>query len=342
VVQSELQKLRAAQAEAYDLLGRLLARGVTVDLSERVRGWPELDAALRATGGLDLAAAEHYAVFSLGVFPLVSVFLDESGAAGGVVTDRVQADLLAAGAPAPADLPADHAGALLVTLGRLAGAEADALEDGHRDVAARASGLAAGLLERHPLPIWPALAWAVREEAPAGGVSRVSFELAEQLILHHRRSLATQFGLPMTDEPAPEPLAALLARPETGLKDVAAFLLAPARSGAFLSRRRLLEIGRGEAVPGGFGGRDPTLVSLLFGAVDFEALPEVLEGLAAAFEGAARSYAAYDEALPDISAAWRARARSTASALCTMARTGTSQPSDGTDRSSSRGTSKPS
>lgn len=319
-MQDDLHILRAAQAEAYELFGALLAWGLTARARARALDLPELAEPLRDAGlSDDELAAAHQALFGQAVPPLVSVFLEPDGSAGGAVTEAVQVDLQGCGVRPPQDLPADHLAVLLFALARLTGAEADALEDGVAPAAREAAALQVRLLDRHVLPILPPLAHAVATtDAP---FYPEVFARATELLVHHRGTLS---GLPSLD-PGPEPptLSRALEDPATGLKDVAALLARPARAGAFLGRADLARIGRRQDVPRGFGRREDELRGLLFGAIDHDRFGEVAAHLGDHFEAAACAYEAWAAPLPPAVARfagpWIIRARATVAGLRRLA-----------------------
>lgn len=316
--------LADARAQAYDLFAALLGRGLTADRTAAVAAMPELaaglDALRDADGALDLdaAAAEHHRLFGLEVSLLVSAFVGPEGRAGGPAESQVQADLLEYTGRGPADLPGDHLAAILTGLGRLCGAEADALQDGLPDTAVNLAVRARRLLDRHLLPVLPAMRQAVHDAA--SGLFPAVVDLTDALVSHHREALGPA-------DPAPEPAApptleALLTDEGTGLKDVVGFLLSPARSGLWLPRGAVVGLGRDHEIPSGFGRRQDQLEALLFGAIDRDAAPEILEGLESAFGRAASEYARWADDRPAsvavFATAWRTRAEATARGLARM------------------------
>lgn len=65
----------------------------------------------------------------------------------------------------------------------------------------------------------------------------------------------------------------------TGLRDIEAYLLAPARSGWFLDREHISAVANAESVPHGFGSRNTLLHNTLESAARYECLGPLLERL---------------------------------------------------------------
>lgn len=271
-------EIALARSRIYDLLSRLFLRGLRADLLPYVAGIPELAAVLPAAFDTDEAAAEHQALFGFNVFPYQSIFLDPEGLLGGEESARVQASYARAGFDvAFADASPDHMGYELAFLAFLCGAEADALEDDLPETAALMRQHQADFLAAHLLRwLAPFTVAITRQGAPFYAALA---EVMQAVVADHAvavmsaASTQATFTLPATPD--------LLADPETGLRDIADYLLSPPQSGIYLARADLEGLGRRFDLPRGFGERRQLLLNLLHAAATYELFSELCTHLAA-------------------------------------------------------------
>ncbi len=263
-------ELARGRAGGYDLLGRLLLTGMDGDLLAAVREIPRLAVHLPETVELDLLAADHYHLFGLNLFPHASIFLDESGLLGGELAARAAGRLAAIGYQ-PDGAAADHAGHALRGLAVLCAAEEGAWRDGLAAAAGRQQTSQQGLLDELAAWLWPLLAALQLQPDPFYAALA---DLTAELIIHHHAPAASPPVLAA-------PTLAFLDEPQTGIREIARFLLAPVRSGWFLSREDITGFARMLELPRGFGGREQTLTNLFRTAAHYERVPalaRLLEG----------------------------------------------------------------
>ena len=270
--------LSLARSRAYALFGHLYRDGVTPEVLPEVRALAALNDTLGEPFDAEQAAADHYDLFHLNVFPYASLFLDASGRLGGPVTDDARRRLRQSGYNADtASESADHIGHALGLLAFLSGAEADAW---HNDLPAEAERMRRRqrrVLDAYLLWWLPAFAEAVRlQHHPF--YSRLS-TLTLDLMIDHRRALGRAENPTPTASPLPVP-PPLLDDEKTGLRDIAGYLATPPWSGLYLSRADLRRLGRAERVPQGFGPRAQMLANLLRAAATFDRLDSLLNRFA--------------------------------------------------------------
>lgn len=320
--------LAEARCRAYGLFSALALDGLVPDVGDLIEAVPEIAVvAERSPDGrfdFDAAAAHHYEALSHQVFPFRSVFVTLEAQPGGLETERAKAfydrigfriDLSGASA--------DHVGLMLGAMAFLLGAEADAHADGRGEVVAEVRRLERALLDEQLLFWWPALA-----ETLVFGDFRLYVPWAEavtQLVLHHRDEL----GAPASAEPPnididASSLSTRLDEPHTGLRDIADTLLVPVQVGAFLTRRDLRALGRGDRLPGGFGARSTVLTNLLKSAATYEVLDGLVAGLRGRLEAARRFYEDYQDRSAAAAPAgrwWAARCAETQAAVARLTET---------------------
>lgn len=282
-----------ARSRAYALFAALFREGLTPPLRETVARLPVLAAALPPEREVDVALAEHHALFGLRVFPYGGVFLEPDGRVGGPSADVVRRVAAASGlAPVEGAEAADHLPAILDLLASLGGSDAGA------------GALARELLGRHLLWWLPPFVVAVREEGDPFWT--LAAELTLELAADHHCGL----GGPL-EGPGP------LTRPEppdpswsSRLDELARYLATPARSGLYLGSGLVRRMGRRLGLPSGFGSRERLVASLLRSAAEYDGLPPVLAALRESL-GAAREHhtrIAHDAPeLGVVAAAWLAR-----------------------------------
>lgn len=261
--------LETAQAReaGYRLLAALIRGPITADLLAAAA----IDPRLATDRTVDEVAAEHHAAFTAGSFPHAGVFLEDEPGLGGPTAVACADRWRRIGLPESewTDGP-DHLGAWLSALAWLCGAEADARMDGATTEADRMADLQTEVLDA-------LLAWLPGQVvAVEGGWAGALASVIGELVVHHRvargrmaRGVKPGPSLDLTD-------------PKTGIKEIAAFLCAPHRSGLLLTQQRLESIGRGLELPGGFGPRRQRLGNLLRAAARFDRWEDLLDALDAA------------------------------------------------------------
>lgn len=265
-----------ARSRAYQLFSHLFLQGQTAESQPLLAAIPELAAHIRQ--GANQAAAAHYWLFGLNVFPYEAIFLDADNLLGGHVAESVARFYHETGYVAPDAESPDHIGCELGLLAFLCGAEFDAAEDQKPQYMQRMRHLQRRFLDAHVLRWLPALVQAIRQQG-APFYSALA-ELTLALVLEHRRALGDDLLNPSAAFHLPQP-PDILDSEKTGLKEIAAYLLTPAYSGFYLSHDDIRRIGVRHQLPQGFGKRQQTLANLLRSAADHDSLAEVIESLQA-------------------------------------------------------------
>ena len=236
---------------SFDLLARLWLHEPDARALDAVRGVESLASSI---GDVAELLAAYTELFLLNVYPYGTVFTDPSGelnALSGADTARryeasgySPAELLEVGAP-------DHVGLCLGFLGHLAA-------EGEKD-----PEFSSLLLD------WvPVCCLAIEREPSAHPFYRAVAALTRGKLLH---------GAAARANPPREPSEDTDPESEVGLSDIVRYLLAPARSGFFLSRSRLGWIARKAGMPIPFGSRWDVAERLFFLAGESRCVSEVLE-----------------------------------------------------------------
>ncbi|HEX6304953.1 MAG TPA: molecular chaperone TorD family protein [Anaerolineales bacterium] len=273
-------ELAQARDRAYALFARLFQKGLTADLLPLVTEIPELaDDAHLKNYDADRAGADHYELFGFNVFPYASVFLDESATLGGRVTQNILSVYHKSGFDVPLESEsADHIALQLQFLAFLSAAEGEALEDGLVQVALSINQLQRQFMDEHLLTWLPAFVLAIRQQQDVFHSNLADLTL--EMVLHHRADLGNDLLAPETSFSLP-PAPDLLADQKTGLKEIAAYLVIPAYSGLYLSRRDITRLARSQLLPRGFGSRQQMLTNLLRSSADYDHVPALLEDIRA-------------------------------------------------------------
>jgi TorA maturation chaperone TorD len=201
-------------------------------------------------------ACAYSELFLMNVYPYGSVWTDPSGELNAPSTSELSTRYEEAGF-APAEIfevaAPDHVGLCLAFLGHLRGAGRDA------------AGFSAELLEWVPL-----LAIAVCREASVHpfyrAVARATVSTISAEASPERAAGRGTGALPVIAE-----------EEEIGLSQVVGFLLAPARSGFFLSRSRLGELAREAGLALSFGSRFDVARSLFLASGQTGTIPRLLD-----------------------------------------------------------------
>ncbi len=283
--------LSLARSRAYALFSRLYRAGVTPEVLPEVRALAELNDALGHAFDTEGAAADHYDLFHLNVFPYASLFLDASGRLGGAITDDARRRQAGYDADTSAE-SADHVGHALGLLAFLSGAEADAWQDHHPAETERMRHLQRHFLDTSLLWWLPAFVMAVRQQNHP--FYTLLGTLTLDLVIDHRLALGPATDSTPIAPPLPEP-PPLLDDDKTGLREIAHYLATPPWSGLYLSRADLGRLGRAERLPRGFGPRAQMLTNLLRSAATFDRLDPLLNQLAGIIQTWRSHYAALAE-----------------------------------------------
>jgi TorA maturation chaperone TorD len=308
-------QLALARGRTYDLLGRLALDGLTAEQLPYVEAIPELAATLPARFEADEAAADHQQLFGFNVYPHESIFLDPAGLLGGPVAETVLFDRRQAGFAKKIDSDmVDHLGQELRYLAVLCDLEANARDNNLNDVTQRMSDLQQEFLDRHLLRWLPALLLSIEKQELAFYTALI--QLVLDVSLAHRTELpsgpAAAFVLPDPPE--------LLTQKGTGLKEIAAYLLAPPYSGIYLSRDDIGRLAREQELPRGFGNRQQMLLNMWQSAATYDGLEANL-GTLQTFVSSwfdAYSHMAENAHLQPFVVPWKTRAAGTISLLAEM------------------------
>ncbi len=293
-----LTPISAAQARhySYQLFSRLYLAGITDETWPMVQAVPGLARALPEPFILDEAAAVHYQLFGLNVFPYEAIFLDDSGLLGGPITESVAHSYYRFGyMNAAATDNLDHVGQELAAMAFLCQAEAEALARGENKTAVSWQYHQITFLQHH------LLRWLVPFVQAVQAQDSSFYTAVSQLTLtiiydHYEHLAATTKQLPKEWAlPAP-PM--LLDNEKTGLKEIAHYLMTPAYSGIFWGRDDVSRLARQLNLPRGFGDRQQLLTNLMRTAVQYEQFAALLRALETAVKMQQDTYQAQAEAMP--------------------------------------------
>jgi TorA maturation chaperone TorD len=310
------RQLALARSRAYGLLSQLYLTGVTSQNLAQVRAVPELAHKLARSFEADEAAADHQHLFGFNVHPYQSYFLDAAGLLGGPVTESLIQSYGRSGfQPELSAESADHIGFELGFLAYLCAAESEMLEI---DVTRQIHERQFTFLHEHLLRWIGPLSLAIGQQKQPfySAVTDVTLDLLED----HVAGLVSYDGRPVKEAITTAETPDLLANEETGLKQIADFLLTPVYSGIYLSRDDIGRLARRQAVPRGFGDRRVLLLNLLRSAANYDALGEIINdlgGLAGRWE-AAYAEMAERPGMGVYMTSWQGRANGTVDMLAQM------------------------
>lgn len=315
--------LAEARARAYGLFGELLGKGLTRENAPAVAALPEFEVGLgrwrSPSGALDweAAAAAHYDLFGLQVFPVAGAFLDPDGSVGGPLTERAATALRVLGLPMRfADAGPEHLTGLLDGLGQLSAQEATAYGEARPGEARERRSGAQSLIRAHILPWWAPFEVAVRRQGEDSLFAALT-KLIRWLVWDHLQD--DERTVALTVDWSGPALPELLQRSDVGLKKLAEHLIRPVACGAHLSRSSLSAVGRRAQVPSGFGSRRDQMDTLLGSAVQMDRWRTLMEALALEVRGQLRLL---DELPVALATPWRTRLRKTSAGLDAMAMSG--------------------
>jgi len=266
------QEIALANSRAYHLVSQVMLFGMSDDLQQVITRIPEFQVIEPQTTGE--WKADHYAVFGMNVFPFETVFLTEDGLLGGAVSDSVAHAYYEAGFRPDDSETVDHIGNELGLMAFLCDAEATAYEDDVVQAIYHATHLQRQFLDNHLLCWLPSLVIAIHQH----GDERFSViaDLILDLAFKHRQALEDDTMNPTQSLVLPT-VPHILESDETGLKEIAEFLLTPVYTGFYLSRDDIVRIGSHFQLPRGFGKRQQMLTNLLNTAVEYSAMDALME-----------------------------------------------------------------
>lgn len=262
-----------ARGHAYTLFGALMRQGPTGALRDYVAGLPELASTL--PDDEDEAAADHYEALHLAVHPFESLFTGETRIVGGPEADRVTETYRRGGFEPDDESPApDHIGVELGYLGWLSSRETAAIRAGDAHGVDKLRGHQRTFLDAH------LLRWLVPLTVALSRQPRVLYVVIARLALE----LAATQRAGLGDGPdgaatALSDVPDVLARDDTGLRDIAHWLLTPAFAGLHLGRHDIAALGRQLDLPRGFGDREQMLLNLMRTAADYDRIGDLADAL---------------------------------------------------------------
>ena len=304
-------QLAQARSHSYQLFSQLFLNGLTAVLLPYIQQIPELKAVAPHPFEPDDAAAAHYDLFQLNIFPYESFFFSDDGLMGGQKTTVVQQFYQQRGYN-NASSEADHVGEELRFLAFLAAAESDAWADNLPDEAARLQAVQQQFLSAHLL-CWIAPCLLAVQQQPDPFFAEVA-QLTLDLVLTDCGEMPPpSFILP--------PAQDILAEEKTGFKQIVQHLITPAFSGITLSRHVIGQIARQLELPRGFGSREQMLLNLMRTAVQYDTLPQLLTILQKTCQVWHANYQqlieTYPQTAPYISP-WQERSQATEKMLATL------------------------
>lgn len=292
--------MSAAQARhhSYRLISQLFLTGVIGELLQLIQAVPELARHIPEPFDLDEAAAAHYRLFGLNVFPYESIFLDDSGLIGGRLTEGVLHSYHHFGFEDEfAEYPPDHIGQELAAMAYLCLAESEALANEDEDRVAVVQSHQASFLQNHLLRWLMPFVLSVKEQGNEF-YTAVS-NLLTALIYDHYQSLSSESGL-FVQEWSLHDFPNLLNDSGTGLKEIAAFFSIPAYSGIYLSREDVGRLARRLKLPRGFGDRRQLLTNLMRSAGQYEQFPALMKALETTLLDWQKAYGSLLDRMPQL------------------------------------------
>lgn len=311
-------ELAEGRSRAFAVLAHLLVRGMDPPLLERVAATPGLAEMLPRSADADDLAADHHALLHMEIYPYAGVFLEPEVSIGSrSAADLEQAYRAAGFCPVLTETSADHLGIVLAFAAFMTGAEADARRDGLDEDADRIRGMLEAILDAHVLTWLPPLWATIADRPPTFWTELLQLTIRMLFDLRDPTSVPPPFELPTP--------ADLLADPRTDLKAIATLLATPVHAGILATRDDITHLGRGDALPRGFGNRRQMLANLLQSAATYDAFVPTLRRLqqlvATRCEHLAKLYE-HPPAAPFVDP-WIQRARQTATLLERLAESST-------------------
>ncbi len=223
-------------------------------------------------------------LFEFNVYPYASVFIDPSGMLNAPWSGFVSGVFRALGLEvgAGAGLAAnDHVSAELEALAVLLEREAKARESQDNLAVARAQHGQRSLLYEQLLPWLPSFTNAIKR-IDSGFYGELA-ALTEMVVLNHSGHLLAEGEVPAFSFPAAEDdiseLPSIAKKKDGKARAVLQRLITPARSGMFLSREDITQLGRRLNLPLRFAERSFMLKHLLAAAADQDSLSKLFDDL---------------------------------------------------------------
>ena len=278
---ADLGRLRS-RSQNYALLAQIIESGFDPSIVPILRLSPLYGPVLEGLSALELAQ-QHERTFGFDLSPLAGAYLDPRGCVGGPLSERLSQNLIAIGAMPRASFEPESLAEQLALLARLVGGEVEGREN-ERPEEWQGFQLAQGLvLHQHLLPWLPPLAVALSlQSAPVYQVLGSELWSCAQ---SHLLELDPRCDGYQAEKGSGQDARRLLQAPETGLKQIASFLIRPLDSGWYLSRSDLASIAEASAASLTPGSRQQMMEDLLQG-VEVTALTDALEAKLAAWTSA--------------------------------------------------------
>lgn len=304
-----------ARSRAYKLFGQFFIGGLTHECYPYFTAFPELTAVTPPLHEFDKdeAAATHYTLFSLDIFPYESIFRHPKGLLGSDYS--VQTKALYSQAGFVNEEEADHIGQQLQFLAFLARAEAESLTNGETAVAQQCQKQQRQFLATHLLTWLPALTITLQNSGNElyKQVCQLTLALIADQYAESSPSAPITFQLPTPPD--------LLNDDKAGLKDFAEQFTTPPFSGLVITRKTISDLGRTLRLPRGFGSRTQMLSNLLQTAVQYDNFPSLINQLIDLCYDWQNNYTNLSEEFPHLSAhiqPWKEQTDNTIQILTTV------------------------
>ena len=267
---------RALQRKrAYSLLSKIFAHGVTREVSAIAQNIPVLEAVLPTQQDEDQAGVEYQDLFGFNVLPYAGVFLSGDGKLGGTAHYGLNAFYDSFGfEPVNATGVPDHISTKLEFLAFLCELEVEAEGTVSQKLVTATMLHQQGEFIQNHLVTWCFPLFSAIKGQGHLFFSEVA-ELTQALIMSHFEEVATKRATGCILPSSPD----ILGDSKTGIKEIAAYLCRPAYSGFYLTRGEIKQLANRLRIPSGFGDRGQTLSNTLRSAINFDAVPALLERL---------------------------------------------------------------
>jgi putative dimethyl sulfoxide reductase chaperone len=290
-------EIALARSRTYDFFSRLYRQGPTQQELPLIRAIPELAETLTDPFDAEQQAATYQTIFGFNVFPYESAFMEPSGSLGGEISDAILHRYALIGFAVDANTEAsDHIATELALLAVCSQQAASLWDAGDIQGAHHLRDWQQHFLADHLLRWIAPFAQAVRAEADPFYTELVEMTMA--LVVYHYADLSDGSAPLQPFELPPSPK--LLGEEETGLKEIADYLISPLYSGIFLSRDAIGRLARQANLPRGFGGRRQMLTNLLRAAAQYEQFPALMAHLDALVQSWITGYQADALAYPPL------------------------------------------
>ena len=290
-------EIALARNRTYDFFSCLYRQGPNQQELPLIKAIAELAETLVDPFDAEQHAAAYQTLFGFNVFPYQSAFLEPSGSLGGEISDAVLHSYAQVGFAVDGNAEApDHIATELALLAVCSQQTASQWEAGDSKAAHHLRDWQQHFLADHLLRWIAPFAQAVRAEADPFYAELVEMTMA--LVAYHYADLSDGSAplQPFELQPTPK----LLGEEQTGLKEIADYLISPLYSGIFLSRDAIGRLARQADLPRGFGGRRQMLTNLLRAAAQYEQFPALIAHLDALVQSWITGYQADALAFPPL------------------------------------------